>query len=110
LLLADEGKADKAIAEALHVGTATVQRTRQKLVEGGLEWALNERRRPGGQRKLNGRQEAFLVALACSAPPEGRVRWTMQMLADRLNELNMVERVSDETVRRTLKKTTSSPG
>jgi hypothetical protein len=74
-------------------------------VEEGFDAALHERRRPGKQRLLQGRREAFLVALACSDPPRGRKRWTMQLLADRLIELTVVEAISDETVRRTLKKT-----
>jgi len=110
LLQADKGKTDEEIADNLEVGRATVQRTRQKLVEGGLEWALNERHRPGGKLKLDGTQEAFLVALAHSTPPEGRERWTMQLLADRLVQLKIVDSISDETVRRTLKKRSASPG
>lgn len=104
LLLADEGGTDGAIAAALHVHPATVERTRRRFVEGGLETALTEAPRPGGRPKLDGKQEAFLVALACSTPPEGRARWTMQLLADRLAELELVDAISDETVRRTLKK------
>jgi len=110
LLLAHEGHIDDFIAKALHVGTATVERTRQKFVAGGLEWALCERPRPGAARKLVGKAEAFLVATACSSPPDGRDEWTMQLLADRLVEVGLVEEISDETVRRTLKKTKSSPG
>jgi transposase len=110
LLQADTGLSDDAIAQALHIGTATVERIRKRFVEDGLEAALSERPRPGGRRKLDGKQEAFLVALACSAPPEGRVCWTMQLLADRLVELQVVEAISDETVRRTLKKMSSSRG
>ncbi len=110
LLLADEGKTDEAVAEALHVGLSTVGRTRQRFVEGGVEWALNERPRPGAPRKLDGKQEAFLIALACSGPPKGRTRWTMQLLADRMVELKVVEQLSDETVRRTLKGGRSSRG
>ena len=79
-------------------------------MEGGLEGALNELPRPGGKGKLTGKQEAYLVALACSDPPEGKKRWSMQLLADRLVELEIVEEISDETVRRTLKKGTSSRG
>jgi len=105
LLLADEGATDREIAAALHVHPATVERTRRRFVEGGPEAALSERLRPGGRPKLGGRQEAHLVALACSAPPEGRTRWTMQLLADRLVALELVEAISDETVRRVLKKT-----
>ena len=110
LLQADTGLSDDAIAQALHIGTATVERIRKRFVEDGLEAALSERPRPGGQRKLAGTQEAFLIALACSTPPEGRTCWTMQLLADRLVELQVVEAISDETVRRTLKKTSSSRG
>jgi transposase len=110
LLLADEGNTDEEIAGALHLGKSTVERTRHRFVEGGVERALTDRPRPGKARLLNGKQEAFLVALACSDPPEGRARWTMQLLADRLIELRVVESITDETVRRLLKKTTSSPG
>ena len=110
LLLAEEGRTDKDIAEALHTSPSTVERTRRRFVEGGLERALNESPRPGGKRKLTGKQEAYLVALACSDPPEGKKRWSMQLLADRLVELEIVEEISDETVRRTLKKGTLSRG
>ena len=103
LLLADEGKKDQAICEALHTSISTVERTRKKFVEGGLEYALNKRPRPGGRRKLDCKQEAFLVALVCSEPPEGRKTWTMQLLADKLVELGIVDEISDETVCRTLK-------
>ena len=110
LLLADEGKTDEAIEEVLHIGFSTVRRTRKKFVEGGLEYALNELPRPGGERKLKGKQEAFLIALACSNPPEGRKIWTMQLLADKLVELGTVDTISDETVRRVLKKKMLSRG
>ena len=110
LLLADDGKTDEAITEALHVGLSTVWRTRQRFVEGGREWALSERPRPGAPRKLDGKGEAFLIALACSGPPKGRTRWTMQLLADRMVEIGVAEALSDETVRRTLKGGTSSRG
>ena len=110
LLLAAEGKTDREIAAALHTGTATVERLRKRFVEEGLEAALAEKPRPGAQRRLDGKQEAFLVALTCSPPPPGRRCWTMQLLADRLVELGVVEAVSDETVRRLLKQTTSSHG
>jgi transposase len=105
LLLADEGGTDEAIAAALHVHRATAERSRRRFVEGGLERALSDEPRPGGRPKLDGRGEAHLVALACSAPPEGRARWTLQLLADRLVELALVDAISDETVRRALKKT-----
>jgi transposase len=110
LLQADEGESDTAIAAALHVGVATVERIRKRFVEEGLAAALSEHRRPGGQPKLRGKDEAFLIALACSAPPDGRKRWTMQLLADRVVEVGLVEAISDDTVRRTLKKTLSNPG
>ncbi len=110
LLHADEGATDEAIAKALHTTRATVERTRKRFVLGNLQHALTDKFRCGGPRKLNGKQEAFLIATACTAAPEGRTRWTMQLLADRLVELKQVDSVSDETVRRTLKKTNSSRG
>jgi transposase len=110
LLHADGQATDEDVAQALHIGTATAERTRKRFVEEGLEAALNERPRAGGQRKLAGKQEALLVALACSTPPDERKCWTMQLLADKLVELKQVESISDETVRRTLKKTSSNHG
>ena len=110
LLHAAEGKTDKAVAQALRVAEATVFRTRRRFVEQGLEAALKESPRPGKARKLNGKQEAFLVALACSQPPKGYQSWTMQMLADQLVTLDVVDSISDETVRRTLKRGKSSLG
>src|SRR5512137_1072606 len=94
---------DEAIAEGLEVGRATVERVRKEFVEEGLEAAL-ERRKPRRQyqRKLDGEGEAHLVALACQKPPEGRSRWTLQLLADRMVELKYVEEISYQTVRRTL--------
>lgn len=114
LLRAHEGAFDHESASGLHVSLRTVQRVRQRFAaaapEERLEIALYERPRPGGERKLNGKGEAFLVALACSTPPEEREHWTMQLLADRLVEVGVVETISDETVRRTMKKTRSSRG
>ena len=104
LLQADDGADDKTIASSLHIGTATVARIRQRFVEGGVQHALTEDHRAGGKRKLDDKQEAFLIATACSAPPDGRKVWTMQLLADRLVELKIIDAISDETVRRTLKK------
>jgi transposase len=104
LLLADENKTDGEIAQAVHVGLSTVARTRERFVEGGVAWALTERPRKGAARTLDGKAEAFLIALACSNAPDGRQRWTMQLLADRLVEVGLVEEISDETVRRTLKR------
>lgn len=104
LLLADENKTDGEISKALHTGTATVQRTRQRFVEGNLEGALNEQPRPGGSKKLDEKGEAILETLAHSKPPEGRKRWTLQLLADRLVQLKVVDSISYETVRREVKK------
>ena len=102
---------DGAMAEGLEVGRATVERVRKAFVEEGLEAAL-ERRKPRRQylHALDGDGEAHLVALACQEPPEGRSRWTLRLLADRMVELEYVEQVSYQTVRRTLKKTNSSLG
>jgi transposase len=105
LLLADEGKTDAEIAAALHIGTATVARTRRRFSVDGLEAALSERERPGAEKKLSPKQEALLIGLVCSKPPEGKDRWALRMLADRMVELGHVDHLSYETVRRTLKKT-----
>lgn len=105
LLAAEKGLKDEQIAESVGVHVATVERIRKRLVLGGLEYALKEDHRPGGQIKLDGEGEAILVALACSEPPLGHTTWTMQMLADRLVEMQVVETISDETVRQRLKKT-----
>lgn len=104
LLHADEGKSDNEIAKALHTGASTVQRTRQRFVEGNLEGALNERPRQGRIKKLDEKGEAVLETLAHSKPPEGNKRWTLQLLADRLVELKVVDRISYETVRQEVKK------
>jgi transposase len=110
LLLSDEGKIDKEISETLHLSSAMVELTRRKFVEGGVEYALIEVRRPGKERLLDGKQEAFLIALACSNPPEGRKEWTTQLLADKMVEMKVTDSISDETVRRTLKKHFLNPG
>jgi putative transposase len=110
LLHATEGATDEEIVESLHLGLSTVHRTRQRFVEEGLIASLNERPRAGRSSSLTGKQEAFIVALACSTPPEGRCRWTMQLLADRLIEIKQVEDISHDTVRRVLKKTSSNLG
>jgi transposase len=110
LLLADEGQTDETIAAGLHTGLSTVGRTRQRCVEGGVEHAMREKARPKRGTKLNEKGRAMLVATACSDPPDGRATWTMQLLADRLVELEVVESISDETVRMELKKTNSSRG
>jgi putative transposase len=110
LLMAEDGATDAAIATALHVSRSTVARTRRRYVEDGLEAAMNERPRCGGPRKFDGKHEAMVIALACSTPPEGQKTWTLQLLADKLVELQVVDTISDESVRRILKKTSSSPG
>ena len=101
---------DERIADAFSTSVATVARERKRFSEDGLGVALMPKK-PGKPRRrvLAGRAEAHLVALACSEPPEGRASWTLRLLADRMVELGHVEGVSHETVRRTLKKTTSSP-
>ncbi len=110
LLQADAGAIDTAIAAALHVGTATVERIRKRFVEGGVDAALNEQPRPGATPKLDGKGEATLIAWACSTPPDDRKHWPMYLLADKLVTLGVVDSISDETVRRVLKKTNSSLG
>lgn len=116
LLKADEGDQgpgwpDTKIAEAFDVGVRTVERTRQLLVLEGFEAVLARKPSPNRQyRKLDGAQEAELVRLACSKPPAGRARWTLQLLADRLVERRVVTAIGREAVRTTLKKTTSSRG
>jgi transposase len=109
LLKAAEGWQDSAIAAALAVGCATVERLRQRFVEEGLG-ALEERPRPGTQPKLDEKAEARLIAEACSAAPEGRQRWTLHLLADRVVALGLAQSYSYESVRRVLKKRSSSRG
>jgi transposase len=112
LLKADQGTSrkrvtDKTVAAAVEVGPATVARIRQRFVEEGVEAALRRKpqARPSRQRRLDGQAEATLVATACSKPPAGRERWTLRLLGDRLVALDIVESISHETVRQTLKKT-----
>jgi hypothetical protein len=112
LLQADQGPdgpgwKDQEIAEGLMAHPRTIANVRQRLVEQGLEAALNRKKRlsPPVEPKLDGKAEARLIALRCGLPPEGRMRWTLQLLADKLVELNVVDSVSYETVRRVLKKT-----
>jgi transposase len=116
LLKANQGEAgpgwtDRAIATALEVHHTTVARVRQQYAAGGLQAAV-DRKAPDREyrRKLDGEQEAHLVALACSAPPEGRKRWTLRLLAERLVQLEVVDELSHETVRQALKQTASSRG
>ena len=117
LLKADEASGqppstDEELAAALEVSYDTVTRVRRRFVEEGLEAALERKAaaRPPRERVIDGAAEAKLVALCCGGVPEGRARWTLQLLADKLVELEIVESVSYETVRQTLKKTNSSPG
>ena len=117
LLKADQaeggpGWIDERIAEALDVSVATIERVRQRFVEEGLESALCRKKqdKPSRERKLDGAGEARLLALACSKAPRGRVAWTLQMLADALVELKVVDSICPETVRQTLQKTNSSRG
>jgi hypothetical protein len=95
---------DSKIAAAAHTPIPTVARIRKRFVQGRVHEAITERYRKGGRPKLNLKQEARLISLSCSTPPQGRKDWTMQLLADKLVELGVVDEISDETVRRTLKK------
>ena len=113
VLKADEGPTgpawmDERVAEAFDVHPKTVHNIRRRFVEEGLEAALNRKEQvsPSRRRLLDGEGEARLIAIACGAPPEGQTRWTLHLLADRLVELRIVESISHETVRQTLKKTT----
>ena len=111
LRMAHEKYTDEEIAHALTTSVATIERTREKFVVGGLDYAIQEDPRSGAPAKLDGKQEAFLVALACTTPPTGHQTWTMQLLAGKLIESKIVEPpLSDETVRRALKKMISSLG
>lgn len=116
LLKADTNQAegswtDKAISQALDISVATIERVRQRFVETNLESALSrqvqQQRKP---RRLDGEQEAHLIAITCSEAPEGYARWSLRLLAERLVELEYVESICHETVRQTLKKTISNPG
>src|SRR3977135_4281118 len=102
LLAADAVHSDEEIARTVAVGGSTVYRTKRRFVEGNLERALSEDPRPGAERKLTGKEEALLVATACASPPEGRARWTLELLADAMVKLTGHESLSGETVRRRL--------
>jgi transposase len=102
LLAADAGVSDDMIANSVSVGGSTVYRTKRRFVEGNLEMALREEARPGAERKLSGKETALLVATACSSPPEGRKRWTLDLLTDAMVRLTEHEALSRETVRRRL--------
>ncbi len=105
LLKADEGLSDQQIMAALNVSRPCVERIRKRFVADGMDRALNEDPRPGQKRELDGRAEATLIATACSDAPDGHEHWTLRLLADKLVQLGVVEAISHETVRRTLKKT-----
>src|ERR1700726_3965114 len=102
LLAADAGATDEEIARSVGVGESTVYRTKRRFVLGNLEAALREEPRPGADRKLSGKEEALLVATACSRPPQGRARWTLELLAGAMVKLTEHEDLSRETVRRRL--------
>lgn len=105
LLLANEGKKDEEIASISKCCAATVQNTRQKYSEKGIDKVLKEKHRSGRPAKLQGKAKAHLIALACSSPPVGRSAWTLRLLADKCVSLDLVEAISYETVRKVLKKT-----
>ena len=105
LLKADDSWPDRKIAEALEIHVITIERMRQQFVEEGFESFMTRRKSRKYFRKLDGKQEAQLTTIACSQPPEGRVRWTLRLLADRMVQLDYIESVSHETVRQVLKKT-----
>jgi transposase len=109
LLAADAGVGDEIIATTVAVGASTVYRTKRRFVEGNLERALREEPRPGAARKLSGKDEALLVATACSSPPEGRARWTLELLSDTLVQLTAHDSLSRETVRRRLSENALKP-
>ena len=109
LLKADQDLSDVQIAQAVDTSRATVLRTRKRFVEEGLE-ALNERPRSGQPNKLDGRQQAHIIAVACSDPPQGHAHWTLRLLAAKVVQLDFAESISPETVRKMLKKTNSNPG
>lgn len=100
LLLIDNGKKDKEISEILKTSTRTIERIRKNFIEKGLESAINEEKRPGAPKKVDGRAEAEIITLACSEPPEGRAKWTLRLLADRVIKVD----ITHVTVYNTLKK------
>ena len=105
------GWIDRKISESLDIGHATIERVRQRFVEEGIEAALNRREQKKRRPKIiDGEKEAYLIAIACSETPKGKSNWTLQMLADKMVELNCVEQVSTETIRQSLKKTNLNLG
>lgn len=110
LLLSSEGKRDAEVSEALHTSPATVQKTRRFFFREGLHRALYDKPGRGRPPRITGEVEAHLTMLACSTPPQGRDRWTLQLLADKMVELQYIEAISDQAVHYTLKKTNLSLG
>ena len=110
LLKSDEGQTDQSIADMLYSSEDTVSRTRHRFCDDGLEAALVDKPRPLREPKLDTQQEAYLIALACSDPPAGQAKWTMELLAQQLVTDGMVESIAPDTVRLVLKKTNLSPG
>jgi transposase len=108
LLLAHEGKTDTQIIEVLKVARNTIRQVRSRYVQEGLEEAINEQPRPGAPKKFTGLQKAKITAIACSDAPEGRSRWTLRLIADKVVELEIADSISHKTVQRTLKKTNLS--
>lgn len=108
LLLADKGKTDQEISDALNVCLATIFNIRRRYCQGGLERAISEEARSGQPPRFKGKSMAKITALACSKPPEGRAKWSLRLLADRIIELDIVETISHVSVRNILKKTNSS--
>lgn len=108
LLLSDEGKGDSKIIKALGVSRNTVRQARKRYNNGGIEAAINERQRLGAPKKFTGKQKAKITALACSSAPDGRSRWTLRLLADKIVELDIVKDISYVTVNNILKKTNLS--
>ena len=110
LLKTDEGKTDTEISQILYINEQTIRRTRIRYCEEGLQSALEDKPHPQPELKLHDEKEAYLIALACSTPPDGQKRWTLELLAKQLVQDGIVEHIAPETVRLTLKKTVSSPG
>ncbi len=110
LLQSDAGKTAPHISKDLKTSQQTVYNIRKRFTQGSLDLALYDKPRPGAKRKLDTKQEAHVIATACSQPPEDRTRWTVRLLTDRIVELGIVDEISRETVRRTLKKTRLNRG
>lgn len=110
LLKTDEGQTDAEISQALYISEQTVRRTRLRYCEEELQSAIADQPHPQPELKLDGEKEAYLIALACSKPPAGRKRWTLELLAQQLVTDGIVAHIAPETVRLTLKKTVSNPG